>query len=98
MNSPSLSPTSSTLTPRRKAPAIVLFFMSPFIAEYLLGNLSAGALMPLLFIAPLYGGGALIVREVARRCGLGWPGILLLALAYGLFEEGLSLQTLFNPD
>lgn len=83
---------------RRVAPAFALFFISPFIAEFLLGDLSISALGLLLVMAPLYGGGALVIREVARRLGRGWPAIILLALAYGLFEEGLVIQTLFNPN
>lgn len=83
---------------RRVAPAFVLFFMSPYVAEFLLGNLSIGAIVAIFFVGPLYGGGALIIREVVRRTRRGWPTIVLLALAYGLFEEGLSLQTLFNPN
>lgn len=83
---------------RRVAPAFVLFFMAPFVAEYLLGNISISALGAMVMLAPLYGGGALVVRESARRLGRGWPTMILLALAYGLVEEGLSIQTLFNPN
>ena len=83
---------------RRVAPAIVLFFLSPFVAEFLLGNISISMLPALLFLAPLYGGGALAVREIARRCGRGWATIVLLALAYGLLEEGVVIQPLFNPN
>jgi hypothetical protein len=83
---------------RRVAPAFVLFFMAPYVAEYLLGNLSIGAIVGMIVVAPLYGGGAVVIREVARRTGRGWPTIVLLAFAYGLLEEGLSLQTLFNPN
>ena len=82
---------------RRLAPAVVLFFCAPFVAEYLLGNLAIDTLSAMVALAPLYGGGALLVREVSRRIGGGWPTILLLALAYGLVEEGLVIQTLFNP-
>jgi hypothetical protein len=97
------TPTDTQSTPaprgfRRAAPAFALFFMSPFIAEFLLGDFSLDASWLLLVMAPLYGGGALVVREIARRLGLGWPSILLLALAYGLFEEGIVIQTLFNPN
>ena len=67
---------------RRVAPAFVLFFLSPFVAEFLLGNISISAIAALIFLAPLYGGGALAVREIARRCGRGWATIVLLALAY----------------
>jgi hypothetical protein len=46
----------------------------------------------------MYGGGAVIIRETARRAGKGWPTIFLLAVAYGVIEEGLVCQTLFNPS
>lgn len=36
--------------------------------------------------------------EVARRRGGGWPAIVILAAAYGVVEEGLATQSLFNPD
>jgi hypothetical protein len=39
----------------------------------------------------------LLIREVARRAGIGWTGIVLLAAAYGLLEEGPIDQMLFNP-
>jgi hypothetical protein len=32
-------------------------------------------------LAPMSGGGALLIREVARRAGRGWPTVLLLAAA-----------------
>jgi hypothetical protein len=37
------------------------------------------------------------VREVARRNGGGWPTIIVLALVYGLIEEGFVAQSLFAP-
>ncbi len=83
---------------RRVAPAFALFFLSPFVAECLLGDFSLDAFAPFLAVTPMYGGGALLIREVARRRGLGWPTMLMLALAYGLLEEGIIIQTLFNPN
>lgn len=83
---------------RRVAPAFVLFFLSPFVAEFLLGNISISAIAAVVVLAPMYGGGALAVREIARRCGRGWATLVLLALAYGLLEEGIIIQTLFNPN
>jgi hypothetical protein len=83
---------------RRIAPAIGLYFLSPLVAEFLLGNLSIAYLAGLLFLSAMYGGGAVLVREVARRTGRGWPTIILLALAYGIIEEGLVTQSLFNPN
>jgi hypothetical protein len=83
---------------RRRGLAIALFVIAPLVAEFLLGNLSITALPALLVLAPLYGGGALLVRESARRADRGWPTLLLLGLAYGVVEEGLATQSLFNPD
>jgi hypothetical protein len=83
---------------RRITPALGLFFLSPFVGEFLLGNVSIDALPIGLVMAPMYGGGAVLIREAARRAGKGWPTIFLLALAYGMIEEGLACQTLFNPS
>jgi hypothetical protein len=78
--------------------AVGLFFLAPLVAEFLLGNLPISALPAVLALAPLYGGGALLIREVVRRRGLGWPNILILAVAYAVLEEGLTTQSLFNPN
>ena len=83
---------------RRVAPALGLFFLSPLVGEFLLGNVSIDALPIGLAMAPMYGGGAVLIREVARRAGKGWPTMILLALAFGAIEEGLICQTLFNPS
>jgi hypothetical protein len=79
-------------------PALALFFVAPLVAEFLLGNLPIKLLPALVVLAPLYGGGALLIREVARRTGRGWPSILLLGMAYGLVEEAFTTQSLFNPN
>src|SRR5690348_15573402 len=84
-------------TARRVAPALGLFLLAPLVGEYLLGNVAISQLIALAFLAPLYGGGALLIREVARRTGRGWPMMVLLALAYGLLEAGMLDQSLFNP-
>ncbi|GAA2374831.1 hypothetical protein [Dactylosporangium salmoneum] len=83
---------------RRIAPALGLFFLAPLVAEFLLGNLPITMLPAIVALAPMYGGGALLIRELARRRGLGWPNILILAAAYGVIEEGLTTQSLFNPN
>jgi hypothetical protein len=83
---------------RKAAPAIVLFFLAPLVAEFLLGNLPVTLLPALLVLAPLYGGGALLIREIVRRTGRGWPTMIVLALAYAIVEEAFTTQTLFNPD
>ncbi|HEY3687772.1 MAG TPA: hypothetical protein VGL93_32345 [Streptosporangiaceae bacterium] len=83
---------------RRLAPVIGLFLLAPLVAEFLLGNLSITMLPMLVILAPLYGGGALVIRETTRRLGRGWPTMLLFAAAYGVFEEGITTLSLFNPD
>src|SRR5271170_3051021 len=79
-------------------PAIGLFFLAPLIAEFLLGDLPISMLPVILVLAPMYGGGALLIREVVRRAGRGWPSIVVLALAYGIIEEAYTTQSLFNPN
>ncbi|PKO16569.1 MAG: hypothetical protein CVU39_07035 [Chloroflexi bacterium HGW-Chloroflexi-10] len=82
----------------RLAPALGLFLLAPLIGEFLLGNLPITWLWVLMTMAPLYGGGALLIRESARRLKLGWPGMFILGIAYALVEEALVTQTLFNPN
>jgi hypothetical protein len=82
---------------RRVAPAAGLFLLAPLVGEYLLGNVSIVEIWALPVLALLYGSGAVLIREVARRTGRGWPTMLVLGLAYGLIEAGLIDQTLFHP-
>ncbi|HUX46060.1 MAG TPA: hypothetical protein VMV57_15035 [Terracidiphilus sp.] len=79
-------------------PALALVFTAPLVAEFLLGNLPIKMLPALIVLAPMYGGGALLIRECVRRTGRGWPSILLLGMAYALFEEAYTTQSLFNPN
>jgi hypothetical protein len=84
--------------PQRSIPAaLTLFFLAPIVAEFLLGDFPVTWLPLLLLLAPLYGGGALLIRELVRRSGRGWPSILLLGVAYALIEEAFTTQSLFNP-
>jgi hypothetical protein len=75
-----------------------LLFLAPWVGEFLLGNSPLQNLPALPILVPLYGAGALLIREAARRTGRGWPAMLLLALAYGVIEAGLVDQSLFNPS
>jgi hypothetical protein len=87
------------VAPKRKISAVItLFFVAPLVAEYLLGDLPLKLLPVVIVLAPMYGGGAVLIRDVARRAGRGWPTMLVLALAYMLIEEGLVTQSLFNHD
>lgn len=75
--------------------------LSPFVGEFLLGNIEPvpsswlASLLPLIL---LYGGGALVIREVTRRLGRGYPTMALFAVGYALLEEGIVLGTLFNRE
>ena len=80
------------------APAVLLVVLAPVVAEFLLGDFSVRQLYLLVILLPLYGGGALLIREVTRRAGRGWPTMVLLAIAYAIFEEGVTTMSIFNPD
>ena len=56
------------------------------------------ALFLVAFLAPLYGGAALVIREVALRTGRGWPGRLILATAFGVAMPTLVDVSLFTPE
>jgi hypothetical protein len=87
------------VAPKRKISAVVaLLFVAPLVAEFLLGNLSLKLLPALIVLVPMYGGGAVLIRETVRRAGRGWPSMLMLGAAYTLIEEGFATQSLFNPD
>ncbi|WP_443749043.1 hypothetical protein [Asticcacaulis solisilvae] len=83
---------------RRLFPILSLFLLSPLVGEYLLGSLPMSMIAILPLMAAMYGSGALLIREVVRRTGKGWPSIVLLATAYGFIEEGFITQSLFNPN
>lgn len=87
------------------ARSLTLAVSSGITAEFLLGDQYLHGIAPvaqqvsmLVMFTLFYGSAAVIIREVARRTGRGWPTILLLALAYGIFEEGVVDQSLFNPN
>ncbi len=96
MTNSRLTPAARTL--RRIAPALALLVIAPLIAEFLLGDFNIRQIGYLAVFVPVYGAGALLVREIARRARRGWPTMLLLALACALILEGFANQTLFNPS
>src|SRR5262245_15596387 len=83
---------------RRVLPALLLFFLTPLIAEFLLGNLPASMIVLVLPLALMYGTGAVFIRELVRHTRRGWPSLILLATAYGFIEEGCVTQSLFNQN
>ncbi len=83
---------------RHPGPGAALYVLSPVIAE-----LCLGATPPISFLffgwalLLLYGGGAILIRETTLRWGKGWPTVLALGAAYGIFEEGIVVRTLLDP-
>lgn len=92
----------STANPRRTWPAILtLYLLAPILGEVFSWSTPPLKLLvdpfALIFEPALYGSGALLIREIARRRGLGWGNILVLGAAYGVMEEAIDVQTWFNP-
>ncbi len=82
-------------------PAWALFLIAPVFGELFSGSMPLNEFInPLAFftLAMLYGSGAVIARELRLRWGKGWPTLLLLGLAYGIFEEGLMVRSFFDPN
>ena len=84
-------------TPRHMRAVVTLVFLSPVIAEVLYGSTHLTTLFLLIPQMAVYGCAALIIREVVRRRGGGWPSILLLGIAFSIAEECLILQTSLAP-
>jgi hypothetical protein len=89
-----------TETMKRIPPGLTLLLLAP-----ILGELVSCHQTPLDFIQPLnflllslpYGFGALICRELVVRWRKGGFSLLLLGLAYGIYEEGVVVRSLFDP-
>ena len=78
-------------------PAWFLFFFAPLTVEYVSG--SSPYLNPFVHVANLllYGAGTILIREARVRWRKGWLAVFILSLAYMIAEEGLMLNTLFDP-
>ncbi|MBG0566422.1 hypothetical protein [Actinoplanes aureus] len=88
--------------PRRRrrgwVPVVALLVLAPWAAECSWGGFAVSDYpVVILFLGPLYGGAAVLIREVARRTGGGWPAMVLLAGAFGVIQAALVDQALFNP-
>lgn len=82
---------------RRLPPALLLLLLAPTIAEVLPGATRFSSIFVLPIEICVWGGGALMIREAVRRWRLGWRGLLCLALALAVAEEGLIQQTSLAP-
>jgi hypothetical protein len=76
---------------------VALWVLAAWCAECVWGGFTVVDYpLVLLFLGPLYGSVAVLIREVARRRGGGWPVMVLLAAAFGLVQAGLVDQSLFD--
>lgn len=87
----------------RSIGVLALLFGAPVFAELIQSYLDitgelGGTLFLIAFVAPLYGGVALLVREIAVRTGRGWPGRLLLAAAFGVLMPTWVDLSLWTPQ
>src|SRR6185295_540323 len=82
---------------RRMAPAFTLALLAPLLAEVLPGATRFSAIFVFPIEVCVWGIGAVLIREIVRRKGLGWPSLLLLALVLAVAEECLIQQTSLAP-
>ena len=76
----------------RPGPGVTILFVAPFFGESLsTATPPLDLLLPwnLAIMVAMYGSGALLCREIARRWSLGVVGLCLLAAAYAVYEEAL---------
>jgi hypothetical protein len=85
---------------KRLSPPVVLFVLAPAVGELLSGSsppLEFFNPVVLILLALMYGCGALVCRELVIRWGKGWWSLLLLGMAYGVYEEGIVVRSFFDP-
>ena len=76
---------------------LLLLLLPPIFGELLSGASPPLQFLPgLFFMIPLYGCGALLIREARVRWKMQWS-IIFLLIAYGIVEEGLLVKSFFNP-
>ncbi|MEU8658235.1 hypothetical protein AB0C31_16170, partial [Actinoplanes philippinensis] len=76
---------------------VALWVLATWCAECVWGGFTVVDYpVVLLFLGPLYGSVALLIREVARRRGGGWPVMVLLAAGFAVVQAGLVDQSLFD--
>lgn len=80
-------------------PFFTLLLLSPVLGELLSGSAPPAEFFQpagLIILIALYGCGAAFIREVIRRWDKGWVSVLLLGMAYGIFEEGIVTRSFFD--
>lgn len=83
------------------SPALALWFIAPVFGELLSGSSPLNEYLNpfiILILGMLYGSGAILIRELALHWKKGWFSLLLLGMAYGIYEEGLMVRSFFDPN
>ncbi|MBN2086443.1 MAG: hypothetical protein JW748_14585 [Anaerolineales bacterium] len=86
---------------KRFPPWLTLLILAPLLGEIVSGHQPPIELCKPLSVALLmlpYGFGALLCRELVRRWKKGWLSLLLLAVAYGVYEEAIVVRSFFDPN
>jgi hypothetical protein len=83
--------------PRGVGPALTLMILAPVIAEVLSGATKLSYISALIPEILVWGGGALLIRELVCRWGGGWTSVFLLGLGLAIAEEFLIQQTSIAP-
>ncbi len=81
----------------RALPGVTLMVLAPLIAEVLPGATRVSSMFVFPIEILIWGGGAVLIRDLVRRLGLGWRNMLLLAAALAVAEECLIQQTSLAP-
>jgi hypothetical protein len=92
MNSPAIQQSQ-----RFAAPIWTLLLLAPFIAELLSGATRTSVLFVYVPEVMVWGVGALLCRELARRWRAGGTSLLLLGMALSIAEEFIIQQTSLAP-
>jgi hypothetical protein len=86
---------------KRIPPWLILLILAPLLGEIVSGHQPplelCNPISVLLLMLP-YGFGALICRELVRRWRKGWLSLILLAVAYGVYEEAIVVRSFFDPN
>ena len=82
---------------RYRAPIWTLLILAPVIGEVLSGSTRLSILFVLIPEMMVWGGGALLCREMVRRWRAGGISLLLLGLALSVAEEFVIQQTSLAP-
>jgi hypothetical protein len=96
-SSPVRANSPSTSSIRYRGPIWTLLVLAPVISEVLSGSTRLSILFVLIPEIMVWGGGALLCRELVRRWRAGATSLLCLGLALSIAEEFIIQQTSIAP-